>query len=102
MAFRRGIVCVLILTLVTPAAVAATTVPSGNRNAEQPPIPGASARRTGAAKTTFEAKYQRVHRLLKNDRSLRAKIRESATQYKIDPIHIIGAIVGEHTYNVDA
>ncbi len=31
-----------------------------------------------------------------------AKIKSTAADYGIDPIHIIGAIVGEHTYNVDA
>lgn len=84
------------------AAPAAQLVPSGNRNAEQPQIPGVSAKRTRAAQTTFEAKYQKVYQLLQNDGRLRGKIREVASAYGIAPIHIIGAIVGEHTYNVDA
>jgi hypothetical protein len=92
----------LAVALAMPPAYAATLVPPGNRNAEQPPVPGASARRTNAAKTTYDAKYARVYQLLKNDGALRAKIRHTAAQYDIDPIHIIGAIVGEHTYNVDA
>src|SRR5690606_24883855 len=73
-----------------------------NRNVEQPQIPGFSARRTQAAQTTFEAKYAKVYQLLQNDGRLRSKIREVASAYKIAPIHIVGAIVGEHTYNVDA
>jgi len=93
------------LTLVTGlacAAEAAQIVPPGNRNAEQPPIPGVSAKRTRAAQTTYEAKYARVYQLLRKDNRLRAKIREVAAAYGIAPVHIVGAIVGEHTYNVDA
>ncbi len=37
-------------------ALAIDVVPSGNRNAEQPQIPGASTRRTKAGKTSFDAK----------------------------------------------
>ena len=81
---------------------AAVSVPPGNRHAEQPDIPGASTKRTRAAKTTFEAKYRKVYRLLERDAKLRDKIRETSAQYGIDPMHMVGAIVGEHTYNVDA
>jgi hypothetical protein len=77
-------------------------VPDGNRNAQQPDIPGASSRRTQATNTTFQAKYRKVYALLKNDAKLRGKIKQAASAYGIDPMHIVGAIVGEHTYNVDA
>jgi len=83
-------------------AVAATLVPPGNRHAEQPDVPGASSKRTKAGKTSFEAKYRKVYALLKNDSGLRSKIKAAASAYGIDPMHIVGAIVGEHTYNVDA
>ena len=83
-------------------AFAVTVVPPGNETAEQPPVPGASAKRTSALKTTYEAKYRKVYRLLANDAKLRAKIKSQAAAYGIDPMHIVGAIVGEHTYNVDA
>ncbi|MGB6117857.1 MAG: DUF1402 family protein [Mesorhizobium sp.] len=86
----------------TSSAIAATSVPAGNRNAEQPPIPGASASRTKALRTSYDAKYRKVIALLRNDRELRAKIAAAAGQYNISPLHIAGAIVGEHTYNVDA
>ncbi|WP_230980192.1 DUF1402 family protein [Oryzicola mucosus] len=85
-----------------PQTNAATAVPPGNRNAEQPSVPGASSRRTTAGNTTFDAKYRKVFALLSNDSDLRAKIRKAASAYGIDPMHIVGAIVGEHTYNVDA
>jgi hypothetical protein len=84
------------------AANAVTLVPPGNRSAEQPPIPGASVHRTQATNTTFQAKYRKVYALLKNDGKLREKIRQAAAAYGISPMHIVGAIVGEHTYNVDA
>lgn len=83
-------------------ASAVVKVPMGNRHAEQPPIPGASTRRTRAGKTTFDEKYEKIRELLATDEDLRSKIRVTASAYGIDPIHIVGALVGEHTYNVDA
>ncbi|EXL09260.1 DUF1402 family protein [Aquamicrobium defluvii] len=94
-------IALLAASVVLPAQ-AATLVPSGNRSVEQPPIPGASSRRTQATSTTFEAKYRKIYALLKNDPALRGKIRQVSAAYGIDPIHMAGAIVGEHTYNVDA
>ncbi|MDB5553217.1 MAG: hypothetical protein JWL86_3201 [Rhizobium sp.] len=83
-------------------AQAATVVPPGNRNVEQPAVPGASKRRTKAGKTTFDRKYAKVVRLLARDKKLISKIKSIAGQYGIAPIHMVGALVGEHTYNVDA
>ena len=83
-------------------AAAQTLVPPGNRSVEQPGVPGGSTKRTNAGGTTFDAKYLKVHALLENDAALRGKIVEAAGAYGIDPMHIVGAIVGEHTYNVDA
>lgn len=83
-------------------ASAVTLVPDGNRHAEQPPVPGASKRRTKAGKTTFDRKYEKVVKLLARDKKLIAKIKAVAGQYGIAPIHMVGALVGEHTYNVDA
>ncbi|HHZ07503.1 MAG TPA: DUF1402 family protein [Rhizobiales bacterium] len=96
----RLFLTLLLLTVAT--AEAATLVPPGNRHEEQPAIPGASATRTQALKTTYEAKYRKVYKLLASDPDLRAKIVAVSRQYGIDPIHVAGAIVGEHTYNVDA
>lgn len=93
----------LILSLLgSTFASAATPVPPGNRNVDQPQVPGASMKRTKAGKTSFEGKYQKVYNLLANDKKLRTKIKQTAGQYGIDPMHMVGAIVGEHTYNVDA
>ena len=99
---KRFLVIIGLVLLAALPAGAATPVPPGNRNAEQPPIPGASTRRTQATSTTFQAKYRKVYALLQNDAALRAKIVQTAAAYRIDPMHIVGAIVGEHTYNVDA
>ena len=88
--------------LSTGSAFALTAVPEGNRNAEQPGVPGGSVKRTKANKTSFDAKYQKVLALLQNDSKLRAKIKQISAQYGISPLHMAGAIVGEHTYNVDA
>lgn len=92
----------LSLIAFSPASAATVTVPKGNRNAEQPPIPGASKRRTQAMKTTFDKKYEKIRDLIAGDERLKSKIRKAAGQFGIDPIHIVGALVGEHTYNVDA
>lgn len=87
---------------VAPEAYSADMVPKGNRNVRQPDIPGASKRRTQATKSTFDAKYEKIRDLIADDDRLRRKIRSVSKSYKIDPIHIVGALVGEHTYNVDA
>ncbi|TKT82795.1 DUF1402 family protein [Aquamicrobium sp. LC103] len=99
--FLRLFLCLALSAPALPAA-SATLVPPGNRSAEQPNVPSASANRTRAMKSTYDAKYQKVYALFKNDAALREKIRFFAGQYGIDPLHIVGAIVGEHTYNVDA
>ena len=99
----RIIIVALGLSGLAPAVTfAADKVPSGNRNAEQPAIPGASVRRTKAGKTSFDVKYEKVRDLLRTDSALVGKIKKTASAYGIAPIHMVGAIVGEHTYNVDA
>ncbi|MCY0092828.1 DUF1402 family protein [Hoeflea sp. J2-29] len=85
-----------------PAGHAAELVPAGNRSATQPDVPGASKRRTKATKSSFDEKYEKIRNLIADDTKLKRKIVNVAGQYKIDPIHIVGALVGEHTYNVDA
>lgn len=82
--------------------VAQEMVPPGNRNAVQPDIPGASVRRTAATKSSFDAKYEKIRDLIAEDQVLKTKIRKVSALYGLDPIHIVGALVGEHTYNVDA
>lgn len=102
-----GITRIIILALTVlgsglTVSLAAEKVPPGNRNVEQPAIPGASVRRTKAGKTSFDLKYEKVRDLLRTDSALMGKIKKTAAAYGIAPIHMVGAIVGEHTYNVDA
>ena len=85
-----------------PLANSAEPIAKGNVNARQPAIPGASKRRTQATKSTFDDKYEKIRDLIAEDSKLRGKIVSVSKAYKIDPIHIVGALVGEHTYNVDA
>ncbi len=89
-------------SLLATSASGATLVPPGNRNIEQPKIPGASYKRTRSAGGSFEGKYRKIRNLLSRDRKLMGKIKKAASIHGIDPIHIVGALVGEHTYNVDA
>ncbi len=100
---RHSIVLSALLSIgIVSQASAATAVPPGNRNEVQPNIPRGSAVRTNANKTTYDKKYEKVRTLLETDRKLQQKIKATAKAYGIEPIHMVGAIVGEHTYNVDA
>ncbi|TPK94954.1 DUF1402 family protein [Mesorhizobium sp. B2-4-12] len=90
------------LMVETAHAGGLVVVPSGNRSETQPPIPDASATRTRAFKTTYPEKYEKIVALLKHEKKLVAHIKQVAAAYDIDPIHIVGALVGEHTYNVTA
>ena len=109
-ASTRGIAVALAVALAVPVlaplaatpAHALTVVPPGNRSAEQPAIPGASWRRTKKKRTTFDAKYRRIRDLLATDTKLRGRIVKVSRLYGVDPVHVAGALVGEHTYNVDA
>ncbi|KZK89613.1 hypothetical protein PsAD5_04899 [Pseudovibrio sp. Ad5] len=77
-------------------------VPAGNRLQSQPTIPSASATRTKAFNRTYEKKFQRILKVLKREGRLIKNIKKVASLYNIDPVHILGAIVGEHTYNYDS
>jgi hypothetical protein len=89
--------------VMTPAvAPALESVPAGNRNASQPDIPAGAVSRTRATKGSFEGKYEKIRDLIARDKKLQKKIKTAAQRYGIAPIHIVGALVGEHTYNVDA
>jgi hypothetical protein len=102
MHYKRASAFCAALFFCLSAAQAMTIVPEGNRNVEQPGIPAASSNRTKSTKSSFDAKYAKVLKLLQNDAKLRSKITQISAQYGISPLHMAGAIVGEHTYNVDA
>lgn len=84
-----------------PTLADVIVVEPGNVLKEQPEIPGASKRRTRQTKSTFDSKYERAVAFLAKDERLIRQIKSVAEDFEIDPIHIIGAIIGEHTYNVD-
>ena len=85
----------------TTSAAAVITDPPGNRHATQPAVPRGSFLRTWETRSSFGRKYDKIRDLIARDATLRAKIRKIAATYRIDPMHIVGALVGEHTYNVD-
>ncbi len=62
-------------------------VPAGNMNS--------------AVKEYDVSKYKSVVRLMSKKSNI-CVIKEAATLYKLDPVVIMGSIVGEHTFNVDA
>ena len=102
---QRFIVLMLATTIFLQAMAtthAIIRVPPGNRNAIQPEIPYGSIKRNRGGERTFQKKYARTLKLLDGNRKLLRKIKKSAAAYRIDPVHIVGALVGEHTYNVDA
>jgi Protein of unknown function (DUF1402) len=86
-----------------PAAKAdVIVVPPGNRSQKQPKIYSGSRLLTAMRNTgSFNDKYQRVYAVFANNPKLVARIKQVSARYGIDPIHVIGAIVGEHTYNID-
>ena len=90
--------------LALPPVVAAEviTVPPGNRNDKRPNTPGLSKLWTAfISRAPYEVKYRQIYSMLQRDKQLLGKIKKVSSIYGIDPIHMIGAIVGEHTYNVD-
>jgi hypothetical protein len=76
-------------------------VPPGNRNDKRPKLAFLSVLWTAAHKGSYEAKYKQIYTMLQRDQKLMGNIKKVAASYGIDPIFMIGAIVGEHTYNVD-
>lgn len=85
----------------------------GNVNETIPELPVATQQRhieklaaSGNIEAYFDQRYRAViTKLAKNYEtstfSLKAEINQAAMLYQIDPVHILGAIVGEHTFNVD-
>ncbi len=77
-------------------------VQPGNQYVTQPKIPSGAKSRTKSTKGTFGTKYNKIYKLLAKNKKLIKKIKKSAARFGVDPIHLVGALVGEHTYNVDA
>lgn len=90
-----------------------TEAPSGNRHLSIPELPSATQKRhmdklqaSGDAEKYFSERFRLVMNKLKKKYetqtfSLKNEILKASDIYQIDPVHILGAIVGEHTFNVD-
>ena len=102
--FIIGYLAFFLIFIICPniAVAKLIQVPDGNRNQSQPKIPQGAVSRTKKTKSSFDKKFNKIFKLLSNNKKLIVKIKKSAATFDIDPIHIIGALVGEHTYNVDA
>lgn len=86
----------------TTTAGGVTVIPADYHAKEQPRVyAGSYVLTTIHNSGGFKEKYAKVYGLLSRDKALIGKIKKAAAAYGIDPIHIIGAIVGEHTYNID-
>jgi len=96
------VVTVLVgLTLPPLVSAEVIQVPAGNRNDKRPKLAFLSVLWTAANKGSYEAKYRQIYGMLSKNQTLMANIKKVAGIYGIDPIFMVGAIVGEHTYNVD-
>ena len=85
------------IVAVPPSAQAQVQVPSKyGKHA----LPQATQERLRATRGQVPLKLKRTIRVLKSDRLI-PKIKRTAAAYGIDPIHILGAIVGEHAFNYD-
>src|SRR5262249_26547802 len=90
------------LCFLAPAKSDIIVVPADYHAKEQPQVFAGSHLLTAIrASGGFKEKYAKIYGLLSHDKHLIANIKKAAAAYGIDPIHIIGAIVGEHTYNID-
>ena len=49
----------------------------------------------------WDDKYRNVMKLLAADNKLMVNIKKAARIYGVDPVNIVGAIVGEHTFNMN-
>ncbi len=103
LAVAAVVACAAVLPVPAGAVMAGPIeVPPGNASDSQPAVDGNSIARTRETGGSFEAKYRQIYGMLERDPALIARVRKVAARYDIDPVHIVGAIVGEHTYNVDA
>ncbi|HRK06540.1 MAG TPA: DUF1402 family protein [Pseudobdellovibrionaceae bacterium] len=79
-------------------------VPAGNRQAVQPEFPESTKARFSTdlrvREAEVQARYVKAMNMLRRDPSILQEIRRAALLHGLDPIHVVSAIIGEHTYNV--
>lgn len=79
-------------------------VPAGNRQTVQPEFPRSTKERfsedLAVREREVEVRYRKAFNMLRGDQAILQEIRRAALAHGLDPIHILSAIIGEHTYNV--
>lgn len=112
----RALLAYFFMTISLPAWSQWIMVPPGNLNGTQPSLPNSTIERlqkdthvgwgqTISVAEVVERRYQDARRMITADIGhsnfpILSEIKHAAGIYQIDPIHVLGAIVGEHTYNV--
>jgi hypothetical protein len=76
-------------------------VPADYHAKSQPKIYVGAKFLTAVQGSNYSDKYKKIYGLLSRDKHLMGNIKKAAAHFGIDPIHIVGAIVGEHTYNIN-
>ena len=77
-------------------------VPAGNHYKKMPSLPGSTRRRLsriGNIDSNIQEKFQKALKTLREN-DIIPQIKSVAAMYNIDPVHILGALIGEHTFNV--
>src|SRR3984957_531884 len=86
----------------TPPPASVIVVPSDYHAKTQPKVFAGAILLTAIRNSgSYEDKYRQIYKLRSSDKTLLGQIKKVAALYQIDPLHIVGAIVGEHTYNID-
>ncbi len=79
-----------------------TVVPASYHAKTQPPVAVQSFLLTLMQRGgNWDDKYRHVVEVLATDKRLMANIKKAAKIYGVDPVDIVGAIVGEHTFNMN-
>lgn len=89
-----------VLTAIAPQQLAAASPQQVPNKYGKHALPQATQERLRATRGKVPLKLKRTIAVLKRDRLI-PKIKRTAAQYGIDPVHILGAIVGEHAFNYD-
>ncbi len=85
-----------------PAKSKIIVVPASYHAATQPPVAVQSFLLTLMQQGgNWEDKYRHVLGLLARDKRLMGNIKKAARTYGVDPVDVVGAIVGEHTFNMN-
>ncbi len=85
-----------------PAAPDIIVVPASYHAKTQPPVAVQSFLLTLMQQGgNWDDKYRHVVNVLATDKRLMGNLKKAAQVYGVDPVDIVGAIVGEHTFNMN-